>query len=91
MPQKAFLIRSARLTTFKRADENRIRRQNYESRIVSWLKLGIRLIESLDPQSGVLNVHVIVFVLPCYIPCNYSPGEGFPYKKDGVLVVPFKG
>ena len=52
MPQKAFLIRSARLTTFKRADENRIRRQNYESRIVSWLKLGIRLIESLDHSLG---------------------------------------
>ena len=55
------------------------------------VKIGDSFNRESRPQSGVLNVHVIVFVLPCYIPCKYSPGEGFPYKKDGVLVAPFKG
>jgi len=50
--------------------------------------------ESLDHSLGILKVDATVFVLLSYIPYipySHSPGEGFPYKKDVVLVVPFKG
>jgi len=46
--------------------------------------------ESLDHDLGILKVDVTVFLLPCYQ--GHGRGrDSDPYKKDVVLVVPFKG